>query len=94
MVERRDCHFCGNPIEPGTGKLFVKRDGTRFHFCTNTCQKNLLVLKRTPRKVRWTRFFPRAGAQPAATSVAGAETAPSGKRGGKSASAKAQKFVS
>jgi len=31
MVERRTCSFCGNEIEPGTGKIFAKKDGTVFH---------------------------------------------------------------
>ena len=24
MVERRTCSFCGNEIEPGTGKIYAK----------------------------------------------------------------------
>ena len=38
MVEKRSCSFCGNEIEPGTGKLYVKKDGTVFYFCKNKCQ--------------------------------------------------------
>lgn len=54
MVERRVCSFCGGEIEPGTGKMYVKNDGTVYYFCSSKCQKNMLVLKRSPRRVRWT----------------------------------------
>lgn len=47
------CTFCGNNIEPGTGKMFVKKDGTVLYFCSSKCEKNSLKLKRLPRKVRW-----------------------------------------
>ena len=59
MAERKICTFCGNEIEPGTGKMFVKKDGTIFNFCSMKCQKNLLKLKRIPRRVRWTKNFQR-----------------------------------
>ena len=57
MVERRTCSFCGDEIEPGTGKLFCKKDGSVFHFCSSKCQKNMLQLKRVPRRVRWSKFY-------------------------------------
>ncbi|MBI4392601.1 MAG: 50S ribosomal protein L24e [Euryarchaeota archaeon] len=57
MVEKRDCSFCGNPIEPGTGKLFVRRDGNKYHFCSDKCSRNLLKLKRVPRRIKWTTAF-------------------------------------
>ncbi|HID25636.1 MAG TPA: 50S ribosomal protein L24e [Thermoplasmata archaeon] len=60
MVERRICSFCGNEIEPGTGKLYIRKDGTIYHFCSSKCQKNLLKLKRIPRKVRWSRLYSRS----------------------------------
>jgi len=59
MVERKVCTFCGNEIEAGTGKMFIKKDGTIFHFCSMKCQKNLLKLRRVPRRVRWTKNFKR-----------------------------------
>ncbi|CAD7775121.1 50S ribosomal protein L24e [Candidatus Methanoperedenaceae archaeon GB50] len=52
-MESRKCSFCGRLIKPGTGKIFVKRDGSIFHFCSSKCQKNH-KLGRVPRKVRWT----------------------------------------
>ena len=57
MVERRVCSFCGDEIEPGTGKMYIKKDATIFFFCTNKCQKNMIKLKRVPRRVRWTKRF-------------------------------------
>jgi large subunit ribosomal protein L24e len=59
MVERRVCTFCHNEIEPGTGSMHVKKDGTVFYFCSNKCKKNLLKLKRIPRRVRWTKAYQR-----------------------------------
>jgi len=57
MVERRTCSFCGNGIEPGTGKMYIKKDGTVYYFCQNKCQKNLLKLRRVPHRTRWTRRY-------------------------------------
>ncbi|EMR74364.1 LSU ribosomal protein L24E [Thermoplasmatales archaeon SCGC AB-539-N05] len=57
MVERRSCSFCGKEIEPGTGKLFVRKDGTVYYFCSSKCQKNMLKLKRVPRRVKWSKLY-------------------------------------
>lgn len=54
------CTFCGGPVKPGCGKLFVKRDGTIYVFCANKCKKNFLKLKRNPKKTRWTASFAKA----------------------------------
>ncbi|MGE0015766.1 MAG: 50S ribosomal protein L24e [Candidatus Methanomethylophilaceae archaeon] len=51
----RRCSFCGTDIEPGTGKMYVKRDGTVLFFDSNKCYKNMVELKRVPRKTAWTR---------------------------------------
>ncbi len=59
MVERRVCSFCGNEIEPGTGKMFIKVDGTIFNFCKNKCHKNMIELKRIPRRTSWTQQYMR-----------------------------------
>jgi len=52
-MEKRKCSFCGEGIEPGTGKMFVKRDGTIYYFCSSKCEKNM-ALGRIPRRVEWT----------------------------------------
>ena len=49
----RKCSFCGKDIEPGTGMMYVKTDGTIYHFCSSKCRKNMLELRRDPKKVRW-----------------------------------------
>jgi large subunit ribosomal protein L24e len=60
MPIRRSCSFCGNEIEPGTGKMFIKKDGTVFVFCSSKCQLNMLHLGRVPRWTPWTQAFRRA----------------------------------
>lgn len=55
-MEIRYCSFCGNKIEPGTGKMFVRRDGTILFFDKSKCEKNYLKLGREPRKVLWTNY--------------------------------------
>ncbi|MGD0716997.1 MAG: 50S ribosomal protein L24e [Halobacteriota archaeon] len=52
-MEKRTCSFCGGAIELGTGKMFVKRDGTVYHFCSSKCEKNFR-LGRLARRVAWT----------------------------------------
>ena len=48
------CSFCGTNIERGTGKIYVKKDGKIFNFCSGTCEKHMVKYKRINRKVRWT----------------------------------------
>jgi large subunit ribosomal protein L24e len=54
MVEQYTCNFCGGMVEPGTGKMFIKKDGTIFYFCSSKCQNNH-NLGRVPRRVQWTK---------------------------------------
>ena len=63
MVERRVCAFCGNEIEPGTGRMYVKVDGTSFNFCKHKCLKNMIELRRVPRRTAWTQPYSRDKAQ-------------------------------
>lgn len=63
------CSFCGNPIEPGTGTMYVRKDGTVFYFCSSKCEKNLIQLKRVPRTVPWTQAAVLAKARAAGLSV-------------------------
>src|SRR5580658_4750431 len=55
MVVKRQCSFCAAEIEPGTGMMFVKRDGTIFHFCNSSCRKQQLHLGRVGHRLKWTR---------------------------------------
>ncbi len=55
-MDIHECSFCKIRIEPGTGKMFVKRDGSVFYFCSSKCENNMLKLGRTARKLKWTRL--------------------------------------
>jgi len=46
------CSFCGKEIEPGTGLMYVKNDGTILRFCSSKCFKSY-KMKRDPRKLKW-----------------------------------------
>ncbi|ADI74260.1 Ribosomal protein L24E [Methanohalobium evestigatum Z-7303] len=52
-MEQRKCSFCGEMLEPGTGKLYVRKDGTSYYFCSSKCQSNY-NLGRLPRRTIWT----------------------------------------
>ncbi|MBN1941295.1 MAG: 50S ribosomal protein L24e [Candidatus Diapherotrites archaeon] len=45
-----DCSYCGTELKPGTGSIFVKKDGNAVFFCSRKCRTNMLKLKRSPRK--------------------------------------------
>lgn len=53
-MAERVCTFCGKDIEPGTGMLYIRKDGATLNFCSKKCRVNMLKLKRIPRKVKWT----------------------------------------
>lgn len=53
MPETRECDYCGGTIEPGTGTMFVRTDGTVIHFCSAKCEKNA-DLGREARDLEWT----------------------------------------
>jgi len=52
-----ECSFCGREIERGTEKIFVTRMAKALYFCSSKCEKNLLKLKRKPRRVKWTKEY-------------------------------------
>lgn len=52
-MEQRKCSFCGSILSPGTGRLYIKKDGTPYYLCSSKC-KNNMNLGRIPRKVLWT----------------------------------------
>jgi len=43
-------------IEPGTGKRYIKKDGSVLFFCSSKCEKNY-KLGRDPRKLKWTYVY-------------------------------------
>jgi large subunit ribosomal protein L24e len=48
------CSFSGKEIPPGTGKMYVKKDGTILWFASSKAQKNMMKLGRKANKTRWT----------------------------------------
>ena len=62
MVEQHVCTFCGAQLEPGTGKMLIKKDGTIFYFCSTKCENNQ-KLGRVPRRVEWTAAGRRASSK-------------------------------
>ena len=48
------CSFCCKELRPGTGKMFVKKDGKILYFCSSKCEKNMLKLNRKPQSFKWT----------------------------------------
>ena len=55
------CNFCGRPVAKGSGTMLAKNDGTVLWFCSSKCKKNALVLKRDPRKLKWTKKHVKGG---------------------------------
>jgi len=53
VMQSHVCSFCGDGMEPGTGKMFVRKDGHIFYFCSSKCQHNY-KLGRIPRRTPWT----------------------------------------
>jgi len=72
MVVKRQCSFCAAEIEPGTGAMYVKKDGTIYHFDTGSCRKQQLNLGRVGHRLKWTRAhaLKRAADRSAATARA------------------------
>jgi large subunit ribosomal protein L24e len=46
--------FSKEPIPPGRGIMFVKKDGTIFYFKNSKTFKNMLKLGREGRLIKWT----------------------------------------
>ncbi|CAE6493427.1 MAG: 50S ribosomal protein L24e [Candidatus Nitrosotenuis sp.] len=57
----KPCSFCNRPVSKGSGTMFVKNDGTVLWFCSPKCKKNMMVLKRDPRTLKWTKKYQKGG---------------------------------
>jgi len=55
MPKTYECSFCGGEIAPGTGSVYVRRDGRVLRFCSSKCRKSLINLNRDPRKFKWSK---------------------------------------
>ncbi|CAI49923.1 50S ribosomal protein L24e [Natronomonas pharaonis DSM 2160] len=53
MVQKRTCDYSGQEIEPGTGTMYVKNDGTVLWFADSKCEKNYFM-GREARDLEWT----------------------------------------
>jgi large subunit ribosomal protein L24e len=62
------CSFSGKDIKPGTGKMYVKDDGQVLWFKSSKEEKNMIKLKRDPRKFKWTNFFKKTEVKTKSTS--------------------------
>ena len=60
MPRNRECDFCGDDIEPGTGTMLVHKDGSTVYYCSSKCEKNA-DLGREPRDLSWTESGRAAG---------------------------------
>jgi len=52
LVHKMKCSFCDKTIKSGTGKMFVKNDGTIYYWCSMKCEKNF-KMGRNPKKLKW-----------------------------------------
>ena len=43
MAEIRKCSFCYREIEPGTGKMYVKKDGTVLKIGRASCRERVFL---------------------------------------------------
>ena len=57
----KPCTFCGRSVAKGSGTMYAKNDGSVLWFCSAKCKKNALVLKRDPRKLKWTKKYVKGG---------------------------------
>ena len=61
VPEQRICSFTNEEIEPGTGMMYIKRDGSVYWFRDSKSRKNMLKLKRNARRLKWTRRYEKGG---------------------------------
>ena len=50
-----NCSFCNKDIPRGTGRLYIRKTGKTFWFCSNKCIKNSHKLGRKADNLKWTK---------------------------------------
>ena len=50
-----NCAFCGRPIPPGEGIMYVRVDGTVLRFCSHKCFVSAVKYGRNPQRQAWVR---------------------------------------
>lgn len=50
-----NCSFCGRPILPGTGLMYVRTDGVVLRFCSRKCFVSMVKMGRNPKRQAWVR---------------------------------------
>lgn len=68
--------FSGKNIPPGTGLIYVKKDGTIHYFAGTKTKRNFLKLKRNPNETRWTEGYRKIKATRMQSKSTKAEKAP------------------
>ena len=53
MPVARKCSFCWGRVEPGSGLMLVRRDGSIMFFCSSKCERSF-DLGRKPHLLKWT----------------------------------------
>ncbi|MEM2906262.1 MAG: 50S ribosomal protein L24e [Candidatus Bathyarchaeia archaeon] len=56
MPRARRCSFCGTDFPPGTGIMYVRRDGSIQWYCSKKCRVSMMDFRRDPRKLKWTAY--------------------------------------
>lgn len=52
------CSFCGNRLEPGTGKMYALKSNVVKYFCSKKCERSW-KMGRNPKKLKWTKVYER-----------------------------------
>ncbi|MFP3309439.1 MAG: 50S ribosomal protein L24e [Acidilobus sp.] len=55
MPKEATCAFCGRPVEPGTGRMYITERGEILWYCSSKCYKSAIKLRRNSRKLKWAR---------------------------------------
>ncbi len=50
-----NCSYCGRPIPPGYGLMYVRVDGVVLRFCSRKCFVSMVKMGRNPQKQAWVR---------------------------------------